>query len=162
MSLLNDVSNATTLARHLVLESDKKVSYAVRRITGNWKFTQGVGIEGTVTRAWAYSRYATGSLRYIGLTRSAANTLAATLRSTYTRSCKISIFDDVTIGLSEHFTDIDGGDIPMASVEVRSAGGDAYDVILQLNEQDERIRENRVSATSLFSAENNRTYPDFA
>ncbi|MBR4522813.1 MAG: hypothetical protein IKO64_01060 [Kiritimatiellae bacterium] len=162
MSLLNDATNSTELAKRLVIESDRQVNYAVRRIAGNWKYAQGVGIEATLTRAWSYSRYCTGSLRYIGLTRSAANTLAATLRSRYTRSCKISVFDGDTIGLTEHFSDIDGGDVSMASVEVRAAGGDAYDVILQLNEQDEKTRENHVSATSLFSTENNRTYPDFA
>ncbi len=146
-------------ASNLVLQNDKKVVYAKAKIYGSWVSVPLVtgGAVYTYTSAWQASRYATGSFRYVGMTLAAAKTAAATLRTAYTRSFKNSEWDASASGGNGAFVDRDGGEILMADIEVVSAGGDAYDVLVNVREEDHRI--NLTSATQAWTAENARSYP---
>lgn len=154
MSLLTE---ATTV--NLDLQNAKKVVYSKTKVYGSWVSTPVVfGTPPVVySSVWEHARYATGSFRYVGMTLDAANAAAATLRKAYTRSFKISTWDGSANSGAGGFDDEDGGTILMADIEVVSAGGDAYDVVVNVREEDHQTR--TTSAVPSWTAENARSYP---
>ena len=139
-----------------VVDAHLRVVYARRPIYGTWTYVT-LNITTTYTKAWEYSRVATKTYRYVGLTETAAKAKAAELNTLYTRATKVSEWDSV----DGEFDHVDGGDVPMADIVVQLDEGEAYSVVVSVNEQDTRISLSaNESFASLFSTEDQRTYDD--
>lgn len=152
MALLSNYSST-----NLVITEGKTVSYSKSRIYGSWSYTSGTAIT-TYTEAWEFHRYCSMSFEYVGMTYSAAKSCAEALVSKYTRSFKLSEWDS-SQGV---FVSTSGGDMPMASVSVSYDGGSAYSVRVSVREDDTRISRAAPSeVSSLFSAENSRSYEEY-
>ncbi len=141
-----------------IVDQALRVSYTRRLIFGSWTHTTLVASAASTTynSAWEYVRRAEKSYRYIGLSLDAANTKAAALETLYTRSTKISDWQPNN-GV---FSEIEAGDIPMADICVQLDGdGASYSVVVHVHEEDTRLRlTGGATPSSLFTAENNRTY----
>lgn len=152
MALLNSWSSANR-----VVANDKVVTYSRQRIYGSWTYLQAINIEYTYHSVWEYHRYCSKSYMYVGMDINTANSCAAAMVTKYTRSFKIS--DWYYSG--EHagtFQDIDGGSMCMADISIQQREGHMYDVIVNVREDDVRLRTNITSPQSLFTSENNRDY----
>ena len=148
-------------ATNCVVDQALSVTYSKMRIPGSWSYPGAPGSTITFDHAWEYTRRATLAKRFVGMTKSAAEAAAASFRSSYTRDVKVSIYDgettDIT-GAAERFSDQDGGTILMTDIAVVHDEGDAYTVVVQVNETDIKMRRKSVSASGLFTTENNRNY----
>ena len=151
MALLNTASDANR-----VIDTDMHVTYARRAIYGTWtKVT--LNVTTTYTKAWEYSRVATKSYRYVGLTEAAAKQIAADYADYYTRATKVSEWDSE----DGEFKHVDGGSVPMATVVPQHEDGSMWSVVIFVDEQDTRISLSpNESFTALFATENARTYDD--
>ena len=105
-----------------------------------------------------YHRRARISFRYVGMTKAAAESCKAAMITAYTRSFKMSEWNDATTNGS--WSDSSAGEMPMAEVAVNHNDDGSYDVVVNVNEDDMRMRKISDSATysSLFSTERARTY----
>ena len=81
----------------------------------------------------------------------------------YTRSTIISKWDPTGQSMyNAEFVDADGGTVLMADVNVQKTAGHMYEVVVQVREQDIRMRINgSAGLSSLFTTENQRQYPEF-
>lgn len=154
MALLTTYSDANK-----VEESTLSIGYTRCKIYGSWSSTS-LSATTTHTQAWEYTRRASQSYRYVGMTKSAAETCAAAMVTKYTRSTMVSEWDttegSATFG---QFKAVAGGDIPMADVTTQHNGGGMWSVVVNLHEEDSRTSLSASeSFSSLFSAENNRQY----
>lgn len=148
-------------ATNCVVDQALSVTYAKMRIAGSWSYPGAPGSTITFNHAWEYTRRATLTKRFVGMTKAAAEAAAASFRTSYTRDIKVSVYDGDTIdttGVAERFSDEDAGTILMTDIAVVHDEGDAYTVVVQVNEVDSKMRRRSVSATSLFTVENNRSY----
>lgn len=151
----------TATATNCVVDQTLSVTYAKMRIPGTWSYPGAPGSTVTFDHAWEYTRHATLTKRFVGMTKSAAEAAAASFRASYTRDVKVSIYDGETTdttGAAERFSDEDGGSILMTDIAVVHDEGDAYTVVVQVNEVDVKMRRKSVSASSLFLTENARGY----
>ena len=148
-------------ATNCAVDQALSVTYSKMRIPGSWSYPGSPSSTITFDHAWEYSRRATLAKRFVGMTKAAAEAAAASFRTSYTRDVKVSVYDgetaDIT-GIAERFSDEDGGSILMTDIAVVHDEGDAYTVVVQVNEVDVKMRRKSVSATSLFTVENNRSY----
>lgn len=140
------------------ITSQLSVNYTVRRIRGTWTAIT-ANITETKTEAWEYTRTATASYSYVGLTESAAKTIAANLRKLFTRDYKVSEFcaDDTSVYFKT-FEDRDGGSQLMAQIVAQYESGNMWSVRIDINEMDSRLRFAALSPESLFATENARQY----
>lgn len=151
----------TATSVNCVVDQSLSVTYAKMRVSGSWSYPGAPGSTITFDHAWEYSRRATLAKRFVGMTKAAAEAAAASFRTSYTRDVKVSIYDGETVdvtGTAERFSDENGGTILMTDIAVVHDEGDAYTVVVQVNEVDVKMRRRSVSATSLFTVENNRSY----
>lgn len=145
------------------IESETQPTYSKKLITGQWTWLTGLS-EVTETQAWEFHRLKQKTYRYVGMTKSAADTCAADMVAAYTRDEVTSMWDNVsrgdetTEGTGE-FHDVSGGSRVMASVTVQHIGGCMYDCVINISEDDTKIRIDGVNNPSvLFAVENQRTY----
>lgn len=146
----------TATAENRVVDTNLTKTYARRPIYGTWTHVT-LNITTTYTKAWEYSRVATKSYRYVGLTKEAAESIAADYVDYYTRATKVSEWD----GEDGVFEYVSGGAVPMATVVPQHEDGGMWSVAISVNEQDTRISlsANEDFAT-LFAAEELRQYDD--
>lgn len=151
MGLLN---SATSVNR--VVDAALHVTYARRVVYGSWVYVA-LNMTTTYYRAWEYSRVATKTYRYVGLTETAAKSVAEELTELFTRSTKVSEWN----GTSGEFDVVPAGVVPMADVVCQHDEGDAWSVVVNVNEQDSRIDlAPDKSFGTLFATENSRSYDD--
>lgn len=145
-----------------VVESGLVVRYSKSPVYGQWQYAIGVTTV-TVGKAWQYTRTAAKSYRYVGMTYSAAKSCKADMIAKYTRTVKTSEWDALSES-TEHFgeSSSDNASILMADVALVCVGGVAWDVVINVNEVDTRLRESHNgSPDALFASETDRTYgPD--
>lgn len=139
------------------------VTYAMSPIYGSWSYAQGVGIVNTINRVYAFTRHATMAYRYVGMTKAAAESCKAAMIAQYTRTVKNSIWDGDTVGtaVSLRFTEpsSDQGEAVMADIQCVNTDGEAWEVLVNVNEIDQRLRATPGHTySSLFSSENQRAY----
>ena len=152
MALLTSHSSA-----NLVIDSALVVTYSKSLINGNWSYTS-ANVSGYYNYMMEYHRRARMSFRYVGMTKTAAEACKAAMIAAYTRSFKISIWDDTTMG--GEWSDDSAGEMPMAEVAMSHNEDGSYDVSVNVNEDDTRMRKTTTAAaySVLFSTERSRAY----
>lgn len=143
-----------------VVMNDKVVTYSQQRIYGEWTYKYGVSELITIYQAWEVHRYCAKSYMYVGMDKTTANRCAQAMVTKYTRPFRISQWNgDGTYAGT--FTDIDGGSVCMADIAIQQREGCMYDVVINVREDDARLRTNVTSnPSSLFTTENARDYDD--
>ena len=131
------------------------VTYSSTIITGEWSSVTGVTTT-TYYTALSYTRTATMSFSILGLTESAAETIADTIRGKYQRSRRHS---DWNPNLGEFDATNQGEIACMAEVSIAHVAGTMYAVNVQVRESDTLLHRVPVSPETLFATENARTYP---
>ncbi|MBQ2630408.1 MAG: hypothetical protein IJG13_12085 [Kiritimatiellae bacterium] len=152
MALLTSHSSA-----NLVIDSGLVVTYSKSLINGNWSYTS-ANVSGYYDYMWEIHRRARMSFRYVGMTKDAAESCKAAMIAAYTRAFKISIWDYSSMGGAWY--DNSAGEMPMAEIAMSHNEDGSYDVVVNVNEDDTRMRKTSESTnyTLLFSAERSRTY----
>ena len=136
-----------------VIHNGKTVTYSRRKIYGTWLYASGLTIV-SKTEAWEYHRYCSLSYSYVGLTKAAAISCAATLVTTYTRSCSYSKWD----ATNATFSVADAGSQLMAEITPRQTQGDMWQIDVNVREDDSRQSLSVLSPSSFFTAEDARSY----
>lgn len=154
MALLNTWSSTNR-----VVTNDKVVTYSQQRIYGEWSYQTSISTETTLRSVWEYHRYCSKSYMYVGMDKTTANQCAQAMITKYTRTYEISDWNSSgqTAGT---FTDITGGSVCMADISVQQREGCMYDVVINVREDDSKLRTTSVSPSSLFTVENQRDYDD--
>lgn len=113
------------------------VTYSVRKITGSWSWTM-LNVTTTIDEAWEYHRYAKCSYKYVGLSYSAAKTIATSLIGSYTRGFQITKWqsDGDEAGT---FAVIDGGTKLQGDISINKMQGHMYEVVVNINEDDCKV-----------------------
>lgn len=140
-------------AGNKVVDSGLAVTYSRKRVYGEWSYASGTSII-TIKSAWVYTRCASKSYRYVGMTKAAAELCATDLRSLFQRNTMISEWSPE----DQDFKDVEGGEMPMAEISVNYVDGQMYEVAVVVSETDERMRKGAANVSALFSAENARDY----
>ena len=148
MSLLNSYGSSNR-----VVEEDLAITYTKARVYGHWETTAGAVVT-THDWVWQYTRTASKTYRYVGMTRTAANTCATAMRTLYQRTTKVSDWYPA----DDEFFDVTGGEQPMADVAVCYVAGGMYETRITVHETDTKMRVASVSPETLFALENARTY----
>lgn len=148
MSLL---TNATAK----VIDATKAVSYSVTTVYGTWERVEGVSIK-TYHTALAYTRTASMSYRYVGLTEDAAYTKANALREEFSFTRRRSVWNPEA---AEFDQEPSNDTSPMAEVSAVHVEGAMYEVRVEVRESDSLMRRTPIEARALFSNEEARVYP---
>ena len=149
----------TANSTNRVVDTALRVVYARRRIYGAWTYVTGNQTV-TYTSAWEYTRVATKTYKYVGMTAATANSVVSALTSLYTRTTKVSEWDttegSATFG---QFKVVNAGNVPMADIVAQHEDGEMWSAVCSVNEADSRISLSpNESFTSLFATENSRDY----
>ena len=157
MALLTSYGSA-----NCVVECGLVVGYSKFPIYGQWEYEDALSVV-TVNKAWQYTRSATKSYRYVGMTYATAKSCKAAMISKYTRTFKNSEWNAQS-GSTEHFSESSSNNasILMADIALVCVGGVAWDVIINVNEVDVRVRQSHNGTPAvLFASERARKYgPD--
>jgi len=142
---------------NFVLDEGLVVTNSQTIIQGNWSW-ESISASGSFTRMREVHRYARKSFRYVGMTYAAAKSCKTDMVSAFTRTFKTSFWDG-SVNQGQWNTQ-NGGTMVMADVAIVPAGGDAYDVVVRVNEDDVRTMkvETTYSYDTVFATEKNRTY----
>lgn len=142
---------------NLVIDEALSVHYTDTVIQGSWSWVSG-NMSGTYAQMRECHRYATKSFRYVGMTYAAAKACATAMKTAFKRAFRTSVWDGDC--LNGQWLTQNGGNILMANVSMTFSDGDAYDVNVQVSEDDVRyLKTNESFSESIFSAENgSRTY----
>lgn len=145
-----------------VVDTALSVHYSSHVVVGSWQQTSSLGI---TVNSWGrmleHHRHATKSYRYVGLTYSAAKSCQSAMITKYTRNVVAPQWWDAFNG---RWANDDTGAAPkelMASVTLEHQEDDAWDVVVQVNEDDVRMSLPNYSGTpkSMFpSSVTSRTY----
>ena len=131
------------------------ITYSSSIITGEWSSVTGVTTT-TYYTALSYTRTATMTFSILGLTQSAAETIADTIRGKYQRSRRHSDWNPNT----GEFVATNQGEIAcMAEVSIRHTAGAMYSVEVEVRETDTLLHRVPISPETLFATENTRSYP---
>ena len=151
------IATFTRNGSNLVIDSGLVVTYSKSLVSGTWSWESG-NMEGEYNYMMEYHRRARMSFRYVGMTKSAAESCKAAMITAYTRSFCASIWDGTTLNGS--WSDSSAGSMPMAEVAMSHNEDGSYDVVVNVNEDDSRMRKTSSSASysTLFSSERSRTY----
>lgn len=94
---------------------------------------------------------------YVGMDLATAQACAAAMVAKYTRSYTMSEWN--TSGSSAGtFTDVSGGSVCMADISVQQEVGCMYSVVVNVREDDVKLRTTSTTPSSLFTTEDNRDY----
>ena len=150
----NAVALLTTYgAGNKIVDSGLAVTYSRKRVYGEWSYASGTSII-TIKSAWVYTRCASKSYRYVGMTKTAAESCATALREKFQRNTMISEWSSE----DQDFKDVEGGEMPMAEISVNYVDGQMYEVAVVVSETDERMRKGAADVSVLFATENTRDY----
>lgn len=131
------------------------VTYSSTIINGNWESVTGVTTT-TYYTALSYTRTATMTFSILGLTQSAAESIADTIRGKYQRHRRHSDWNPNT----GEFVATDQGEVAcMAEVSIRHTAGAMYSVEVEVRETDTLLHRVPISPETLFATENSRNYP---
>ena len=145
-------------AANRVIDQGLVKTYSRQRVYQDYTYVYGVAELITIHSVWEYHRRATKSYRYVGMDRDTANACAEAMVAKYTRTTKVSDWNG-SGELAGTFSEIDGGNIPMAEIAVVHVAGCMYEVHVTVNEDDMRLRVEIVSnPKTLYSTENARDY----
>lgn len=143
-------------AANRVVDADLSVRYTQTLVGGVWEYeTSPVSVQ-TFTEAWSYMRTARKSYRYVGMTKAAADMCADDMRNLYRRTVSISRWNRN----NGEFSDTSGGTVDMADVSVVHVAANMWDVVINVNETDTRMRRAYHTASAMFSAEDGRDYDE--
>lgn len=142
---------------NLVIDSGLTVTYSKSLISGNWGYTS-ANVSGYYNYMWELRRVAKQSFRYVGMTQAAAYACRDAMVAKYTRDFRISIWDSTSMGGGWH--DEGAGSMPMAEVAPSHNDDGSYDVIVNVNEDDKRMRKvgDPIYFPSAFAYERQRVY----
>lgn len=144
-----------TTASIIDVTASLAVTYSSSIINGTWETVTGMTTT-TYYTALAYTRTATKTFSVLGLTKGAAETIAATLRGKYQRSRRHSDWNPS----AGEFVASDQGEVAlMAEVSIQHTGGAMYSVEVQVRETDTLLHRVPISPATLFATENARSYP---
>ena len=151
------IATFTRNGSNLVVDSGLVVTYSKSLINGNWSYTS-ANVSGYYDYMMEYHRRARMSFRYVGMTKAAAEACKAAMIAAYTRTSKMSLWDGTTMGGA--WSDSSAGEMPMAEIATTHNEDGSYDVVVNVNEDDVRMRKtaDSPSYSTLFSAERSRTY----
>lgn len=148
-----------------IIDSGLTISYSKSKVFGSWTATSTTASTASVTynEAWEYRRFASGTFRYVGMDYDTSLRCAQAMVAEYSRPTIISKWDPTGQSMyNAEFIDVDGGTVLMADVNVQNTAGHMYEVVVQVREQDMRMRINgSAGPSSLFTTENQRQYPEF-
>lgn len=139
-----------------VVYNDKVVTYSKQRIYGQWSYVM-LNVETTRYWVWEYHRYCTKSYMYVGMDLATAQSCAQAMVTKYTRNIEISEWQTEG-GNAGTFQDVPGGSICMADVCIQQQEGHMYSVIVNVREDDVKLRTFSTTPSTLFSTENQRDY----
>ena len=141
----------------VIIDEGKNVQYSKTRRYGTWSY---VVLNETFTFYWVWElrRVCSFRFRVIGLSSGAADSLASSLTSSYTRNIEDSVWNDSGV-LAGNFSDRSGGSACMTKAFKYHIEGDVYGVCVVVNEQSVKLRGQNQSTASAFSTENNWSYP---
>lgn len=147
-----------------VIEVGKTVSYGRRRVPGVWSYFSSAATIETVYSAWQYTRECAMTIRYVGMTESAALQCAADMIDFYTRTVAAYDWEDAWMAdpPADRFirkTQLDAT-ILMADVSPVHNEDGSYDVLINLREQDDRLSQTLMNASSAFPEADQREYDD--
>lgn len=142
---------------NFVLDEGLVVTNSQTIIQGSWTW-ESISASGSFSRMREVHRYARKSFRYVGMTYAAAKTCKTAMVNAFNRPFKTSVWNGATN--QGEWTVQNGGTIVMADVSIVSAGGDAYDVVVRVNEDDVRMMkvDDTYVYNTVFSTERARTY----
>ena len=109
----------------------------------------------TIGSAWEYHRYCQKTYQYVEMTKEAAVECASDMIEKYTRRFVVSEWDG-----NGAFVDIDGGTVCMADVSIQKMQGHMYSVVVNVREDDCKLRTNSTTPSALFTQEDRRDYDD--
>ena len=140
-----------------VVEQTLDVKYSKTRISGNWSW-ESISLSGSWYYMWECHRYATKQFKYVGMTKSAAETCAAALKTALTRTIRVSIWDGSVNGGA--WTRVNGGTVRMSDVVVRQTVGNMYEVDVSVNEDDVMLAkiDDNPNPSAQFATEDARAY----
>ncbi len=144
-----------TTASIIDVTASLAITYSSSIITGEWSSVTGMTTT-TYYTAISYTRTATMSFSILGLTKSAAETIADTIRGKYQRSRRHS---DWNPAIGEFVATNQGEIATMAEVSIQHTGGAMYSVEVQVRETDTLLHRVTISPETLFATENTRSYP---
>lgn len=144
---------STASAANRVTERELAVTYSVSAVRGSWSWTV-LNVTYTITVAYEYRRHATCAYRYVGMDYASAKAAADEVRSKYTRAFWTSGW-----GSGGDFETANTGTKLQGSVEVVQRAGHLYDVVVEVNEDDFRLRKSPgLNPDAVFANENARVY----
>ena len=94
---------------------------------------------------------------YVGMDLATAQSCAEAMITKYTRSTKVSDWQAEGQNAGT-FQDVDGGTVCMADISIQQQVGHMYSVVVNVREDDVRLRTFSTTPSNLFSTENNRDY----
>lgn len=150
---------STYTSANRVVTDDKIVTYSQNLIYGDWTYQSTVAELITLHSVYEYHRYCSKSYSYVGMDLSTARDCANAMITKYTRSYKISDWQSSGASAGE-FVDVNGGSVVMADIAIQKREGQMYDVVINVREDDTRLRSYSTSPASLFTAENTRDYDE--
>lgn len=149
-----------------VIDSPLCVTYTKNRVSGNYvgETTTASGITATYTEVMEYHRRATKCYRYIAMDYGTATICRDEMIAKYSRDFKMSTWDATTsdsLGLGT-FVDSDAGNMLMAEVAMARNEDGSWDVVINVNEDDVRLRKIGYATSNpfLFASERSRGYDD--
>ena len=89
------------------------------------------------------------------MTKEAAEECASDMIEKYTRSFTVSEWDG-----NGAFVDISGGTVCMADVSIQKVQGHMYSVVVNVREDDCKLRRNSTTPSALFTVEDRRDYDE--
>lgn len=142
---------------NLVIDEALTVYDSTSIVSGNWSW-ESISANGSFTQMRECHRYARKSFRYVGMTYSAASSCKTAIMTAFKRSFKNSVWDGAVN--QGQWTVENGGSRLMAEVSMQPAGGDAWDVVVNVNEDDVRMQKvsSVYSYDTVFATEKSRTY----
>jgi len=142
---------------NLVIEEALVVTYSNAIITGIWTW-ESISASGSYERMRECHRYARKSFRYIGMTHTAAASCKTSMITAFTRTFKNSFWNGATN--QGAWNVMNAGTQLMAEVSMVPSGGDAWDVVVRINEDDVRTMkvEDSYYYATVFSDERARWY----
>ncbi len=152
MSLIN-----TTGSTSRVIDEMLTVTYSHMIVRGSWSWTS-ANVSGSYDKMQEVHRYARETVKYVGLTKSAAEAQRDLLIEKYKRSFKISDWNSTV--MNGQWDTRAGGERVMADISMRHVAGDMWEVTCSTNEDDMRMLlvASAVNYDTLFSDENARVY----
>ena len=118
-------------ANNRVVDSGLVVTYSKRLISGNWGYTSG-NMSGYYNYMIELHRYARKSYRYVGMTYDAAISCRNAMITYYTRTVYQSEWNGNSANGSWNV--VNGGTQVMADISVQHSDDNAWDVVINVNE----------------------------